>query len=99
MDDVSSESCRLSLHQNLGEHQNLDFVQLENIPKKFIQSFKTIAVSWEVREKFAKGAVIIPEKCNVVLQKSIVQILELRRRYLNPFLRSVVPEQQTVFEL
>ena len=36
MDDVSNESCRLSLHQNLGEHQNLDFVQLENIPKKFI---------------------------------------------------------------
>ena len=49
---------------------------------KFIPSFEVIVVSREVQNKFEKGEVIIPEASSVVLQKSVVEILEVRKGYI-----------------
>ena len=66
MDVVNNKSCRSNLHQNPGQYQNLDFVQREKIPTKFIPTFKTIVVSRVVWEKFDKRAANIQEMCSVV---------------------------------
>ena len=74
IDVVNSESCRPNLPQNI------DFVQPENIPTKFISGFKLIVKSREVREISEKGSVIILEVHSVVLQKSAVEISEVHTR-------------------
>ena len=74
---VNNKSFRSNLYQNPGQYQNLDFVQRENIPTKFIPSFDIIVVSREVQEKLEKGTVIIPEVCSVVLKKSSAEISEV----------------------
>ena len=52
------------------------------ISTKVIPSFEVIVVSREVQNKFEKGEVIIPEASSVVLQKSVVEILEVRKGYI-----------------
>ena len=75
-----SKSFWSNLHQNLGKYQDLDFLKCKNLSTKFISRFKTIIVSPEVREKFEKGAFIIPEVRSVVPHRSAVENSEMRSR-------------------
>ena len=52
------------------------------ISTKVIPSFEVIVVSREVQDKFEKGEVIIAEVSSVVLQKSAVEILGVRKTYI-----------------
>ena len=75
-----SKSFSSNFHQNPGKYQDLDFLQCENISTKIISRFKTIIVSWEVQERFEKGAFIIPEVRSVVPHRSAVENSEMRSR-------------------
>ena len=50
------------------------------ISTKFIPSFEVIVVSLEVQKKFGTGTVVTPVVRSVVLQKSVVEISEVRSR-------------------